>query len=125
MFSGYWESISVFTGINILMGLSLYVPMSAGLVSLGQAGFMAIGAYISAYLTKLHVPFGFAIAASAIVSGFAGLLVGAPALRIRGIYIMILTLGFGEITRVFFLYFESTGGNIMLSDIKDLMKINW
>src|SRR5262245_17800304 len=125
MFSGYWESISVFTGINILMGLSLYIPMSAGLVSLGQAGFMAIGAYMSAYLTKLHVPFGFAIAASAIVSGFAGLLVGAPALRIRGIYIMILTMGFGEITRVFFLNFEPTGGPLGLSGIQPLTKIHW
>jgi branched-chain amino acid transport system permease protein len=125
MFSGYWESIAIFTGINILMGLSLYIPMSAGLVSLGQAGFMAIGAYMSAYLTKMNVPFGLAIGAGAIAAGIAGLIVGAPALRIRGIYIMILTMGFGEITRVFFLNFEPTGGPLGLSGIRPLTKFYW
>jgi branched-chain amino acid transport system permease protein len=122
---GYWESVAIFSGINILMGLSLYIPMSAGLVSLGQAGFMAIGAYVSAYLTRLHVPFALAIAAAAVVAGFVSLIVGAPALRIRGIYIMILTMGFGEITRVFFLNFEPTGGPLGYSGIQPLTKFPW
>ena len=44
MFEGYSESVAVFLGINVLMAFSLYIPMSAGLISLGQGGFMAIGA---------------------------------------------------------------------------------
>jgi len=43
MLSSYWDSVAVFLGINVLMGISLYVPMTAGLISLGQGGFMAIG----------------------------------------------------------------------------------
>src|SRR4051794_7521190 len=123
--SGYWESVAIFAGINILMGLRLYIPMSAGLGSLGHAGFMAIGAYTSAYLTRMHVPFGLAIAGGAGLSGMIGLLVGAPALRIRGIYIMILTMGFGEITRVFFLNFQPTGGALGFSGIQPLTRLGW
>ncbi len=125
MLSGYWESVITFAGINVLMGLSLYVPMSAGLISLGQAGFMAIGAYLSAYLTKLGVPFPLAMAAGALAAGIVGLIVGAPALRIRGIYIMILTLGFGEIVRVFFLNFTPTGGALGYSGIQPLTEFYW
>ena len=52
MFEGYWGSVAIFFCINVLMAFSLYVPMTAGLISLGQGGFMAIGAYTSAVLTK-------------------------------------------------------------------------
>ena len=110
MLSSYWDSVAVFLGINILMGISLYIPMTAGLISLGQGGFMAIGAYTCAILTKSDVSFFLALIAGGCVAGVAGLIAGAPALRIRGIYVMILTLGFGEIVRVFFLNFEPTGG---------------
>jgi branched-chain amino acid transport system permease protein len=122
---GYWESIATFFGINVLLAFSLYIPMSAGLPSLGQAGFMAIGAYTSAMLTKAGVPFALALAAGAIVAGIAGLLVGAPALRIRGIYVIILTLGFGEIVRVFFLNFAPTGGAAGLTGIAPLTSLPW
>ena len=110
MFESYWASVAVFAGINCLMGVSLYIPLSAGLISLGQGGFMAIGAYVCAVLTKSDVPFGFALAAAGLAAAMAGLLVGLPALRIRGIFVMILTLGFGAIVRVFFSTFEPTGG---------------
>jgi branched-chain amino acid transport system permease protein len=108
--SSYWESVALFAGINVLLGMSVYIPMSAGLVTLGQAGFMAIGAYGSAMLTKSGVPFIIALLAGAVAAGIVALFVGAPAVRIRGIYLMILTLGFGEIVRVFFLNFAPTGG---------------
>ena len=52
MLGGYWDSVAIFVGINVLMGMSFYIPMAAGLISLGQGGFMAIGAYTSAVLTK-------------------------------------------------------------------------
>jgi branched-chain amino acid transport system permease protein len=110
MFEGYWGSVTIFLCINILMAFSLYVPMTAGLISLGQGGFMAIGAYASAVLTKEGVPFWAAVAAGGLLAALSGILVGIPALRIRGIYLIILTLGFGEIVRVFFLNFSYTGG---------------
>jgi branched-chain amino acid transport system permease protein len=111
MFSGYTESIAIFLGINILMAFSVYLPEAAGLISLGQGGFMAIGAYASAVLTtNAGVPFLPALLAGGALAALVGALVAAPALRIRGIYLIILTLGFGEIVRVFFLNFAPTGG---------------
>jgi branched-chain amino acid transport system permease protein len=123
MLSSYWDSVAVFMGINILMGIGLYIPMTAGLISLGQGGFMAIGAYACAMLTKSDVPFALALAAGGGLAGVAGLIVGAPALRIRGIYVMILTLGFGEIVRVFFQSFEPTGGASGLGGIRPLTEL--
>jgi branched-chain amino acid transport system permease protein len=123
MLGGYWESVAIFLGINCLMGVSLYIPMSAGLISLGQGGFMAIGAYTSAVLTATGVPFALALAAGGAVAGVAGIIVGAPALRIRGIYVMILTFGFGEIVRVFFTNFEPTGGASGMGGIHPLTQL--
>jgi branched-chain amino acid transport system permease protein len=125
MLGGYWESIAIFLGINALLALSVYVPLAAGLISLGQAGFMAIGAYVSAVMTKAGYPFVLALPAGALLAAIAGLIVGAPALRVRGMYLMILTLGFGEITRVFFLNFEPTGGPSGLGGIAPLTELSW
>ena len=125
MLGGYWESIAIFLGINALLALSVYVPLAAGLISLGQGGFMAIGAYASALMTKAGYPFALALPAGALLAALAGLLVGAPALRVRGMYLMILTLGFGEIVRVFFLNFEPTGGPSGLGGIAPLTELSW
>jgi branched-chain amino acid transport system permease protein len=106
----YTQSVLIFIGINIVLALSLYLPISAGLLSLGQGGFMAIGGYSSAWLTvNLEWPFLAALAAGSLTAGIVGILVGFPALRIKGVYLIILTMGFGEIVRVFFLNFEPTG----------------
>jgi branched-chain amino acid transport system permease protein len=110
MLDPYVESILIFTGINIVLALSLYLPVSAGQLSLGQGGFMAIGAYTAAYLTtELQWPFVVALLGGGLTAGFVGLVVGLPSLRIKGIYLVIMTLGFGEIVGVFFLNFEPTG----------------
>jgi branched-chain amino acid transport system permease protein len=109
MISPYTESILIFAGINILLAMSWYVPHCAGLISLGQGGFMAIGAYVSAFLTLNQIPFYPALLSGAIVSCIASLIVGLPALRIKGLYLILLTIGFGEIIRIFFLNFEPTG----------------
>jgi branched-chain amino acid transport system permease protein len=110
MLDQYTQSVLIFMGINVILALSLYLPISAGLLSLGQGGFMSIGAYTSAYLTlNLAWPFALALAAGSLAAGIVGLLVGFPALRIKGVYLIILTMGFGEIVRVFFLNFEPTG----------------
>jgi branched-chain amino acid transport system permease protein len=125
LLGGYWESVAIFLGIDILLALSLYVPLSAGLISLGQGGFMAIGAYLSAVLTKAGIAFFFAILAGGFLAALVGLLVGIPALRIRGIYLMILTLGFGEIVKVFFLNFDPTGAASGLGGIAPLTDWRW
>jgi branched-chain amino acid transport system permease protein len=109
MISPYTESILIFAGINILLAMSWYVPHCAGLISLGQGGFMAIGAYVSAFLTLNQIPFYPALLSGAIVSCIVSLIVGLPALRIKGLYLILLTIGFGEIIRIFFLNFEPTG----------------
>jgi branched-chain amino acid transport system permease protein len=85
------------------------MPHCAGLISIGQGGFMAIGAYTSALLTLNHVPFYLSIFAGAITSCIVSAMVGLPALRIKGLYLILLTIGFGEIIRIFFLNFEPTG----------------
>jgi branched-chain amino acid transport system permease protein len=110
MIDHYTESVLIFTCINIVLAISLYLPVSAGLLSLGQGGFMAIGAYLSAYMTTNYGwPFEVALVAGGLAAGFIGLIVGIPALRIKGVYLIIMTMGFGEIVRVFFLNFEPTG----------------
>jgi branched-chain amino acid transport system permease protein len=97
-------------GINLILALSLYFPLSAGQLSLGQGGFMAIGAYVAAWLTATHAwPWPPAFAVGALTAGAVGALVGLPALRVRGIYLVLMTMAFGEIVRVFFLNFAPTG----------------
>jgi len=77
-------------GIYVLTGLT-------GMFSLGQAAFMAIGAYASAiFVTKMHLPFVVACILAVIVTVFVGFIVGAPTVRLRKDYISLVTLGFGE-----------------------------
>ena len=109
--SVYTQGVVALMGINILMALSVYAIISTDQVSLGNAGFMAIGAYTSAYLTvKTGLAIFPAIVIGALVAGVMGLLVGIPVLRLSGLYIVMATFGFGEVVRTFFLNFEPTGG---------------
>jgi branched-chain amino acid transport system permease protein len=106
----YLEDVLVQLGINLILALSLYFPLSAGQLSLGQGGFMAIGAYASSWLTAtLGWPWPVAFVVAAAAAGLIGALVGLPALRVRGIYLVLMTMAFGEIVRVFFLNFAPTG----------------
>jgi branched-chain amino acid transport system permease protein len=106
----YLEDVLIQLGINVILALSLYFPLSAGQLSLGQGGFMAIGAYLASWLTATQGwPWPLAFAAGAAAAGVVGALVGLPALRVRGIYLVLLTMAFGEIVRVFFLNFGPTG----------------
>jgi branched-chain amino acid transport system permease protein len=111
MISPYLEEVLVQLGIHMLLGLSLYFPLAAGQLSLGQGGFMAIGAYTSSWLgVALGWPWPASFAGGALVAGVVGVAVGLPALRVRGIYLVLVTLAFAEIVRVFFLNFTPTGG---------------
>jgi len=106
----YLISVTTIAGIYIIMALSFYLPFMTGQISLGQAGFMAIGAYGSAVCTvKWGIPYVPAIFIGGIFAGIVGVLLGLPALRIKGIYLLLLTLGFGEIVRVVAINLEYTG----------------
>ena len=111
MLSDYATSVLIFAGIDVIMALSFYLPASSGQLSAGQGGFMAIGAYSAAYLTAhLGVPFALALPAGAIAAGLVGLAVGVPALRLSGLSLVLVTFGFGEMVRVFFLNSPAFGG---------------
>lgn len=110
-FSSYQLSLAAFTGINILLAYSAYATLMTGQLSLGNAGFMAVGAYTAAVLTvKFGVPIGFAVVAACWVSALLGVLIGFPVLRLRGIYLAIATLAFGELVRAGFLNVDFFGG---------------
>lgn len=100
--TSYSLAIGVFAGINALIAIGLCILMGyAGQVSLGQAGFYGIGAYVSAVLAlKLGLPVAVSFALAAVVSGFAAVLLAIPALRLKGHYLAVATLGFGEIIYV-------------------------
>ncbi len=111
MFDEYIESVLIFTGIHIIAAYSFYVPFKTGQISLGQAGFMAVGAYAAGIMTtKLGLPFPVALIAGGLIAGLVGVFVGFPALRIKGIYLLLLTLGFAEIVQVIILTWDYTGG---------------
>ncbi|MER2237780.1 MAG: branched-chain amino acid ABC transporter permease [Psychrobacillus sp.] len=118
----YYLQIISFILINIILGISIYITLSSGQLSLGNAGFMGIGAYTSALLTiNFEVPLYLSIVLGAVVAGAFGILIGIPALRLSGVYLAIATLGFGEVLRVIFVNWDSvTKGSIGLSGIPHL-----
>lgn len=106
----YLISVATIAGIYIIMALSFYLPFMTGQISLAQAGFMSIGAYGSAVCTvKWGIPYVPAVLIGGIFAGIVGVLLGLPALRIKGIYLLLLTLGFGEIVRVVAINLQYTG----------------
>ncbi len=111
MFDEYIRSVLIFAGINVIAAYSFYVPFKTGQISLGQAGFMGVGAYAAGIVTaKLGLPFPLGLLAGGVAAGLTGVGVGFPALRIRGIYLLLLTLGFAEIVQVIILTWDYTGG---------------
>lgn len=103
----YLSDVMNTVGIYLLMGVGLNIVVGyAGLLDLGYVAFFAIGAYTSAVLTSpassvgLEWPFWAALPVAMLASGLAGLLLGIPVLRMRGDYLAIVTLGFGEIIRI-------------------------
>jgi len=111
MLSSYHEGVLILLGINILLGRSVYLPMTTGQPSIGNAGFMAIGAYVSSLLTlNFGYPLLVAVIIGGAISGLVGILLGIPALRLRGIYLVMATLAFGEMMRNIFLNWELFGG---------------
>src|SRR5581483_2577045 len=111
----YWNQVLGSIGLYVLLGLGLNIVVGfAGLLDLGYVGFYAIGAYMIAVLTAPAFPFqwGFwlALPLAMIAAAIAGTLLGIPVLRLRGDYLAIVTLGFGEIIRILFKFNPVTGG---------------
>jgi len=111
--SAYWLSQASFVLIYAVAGLGLMVLAGyTGLVSIGHAAFLGIGAYSEGFLVAHGWPFPLAMAAAAALSAAAGVVVGLPALRVRGIYLAIATLAFGFIVEEVMARWETvTGGN--------------
>lgn len=100
--------------IIAVMGLQLMMGY-CGLISFGQVAFMAIGAYTSAILTaSLGWPFWAALPMSGIVAGLAGIIGGAPALRIKGFYLALATLAIHYIVAWLIMHLDITGGTVGL-----------
>ncbi len=119
-FSAYPLFVAYNIGISIIMAASLnLINGYTGQFSLGHAGFMAVGAYLSALITNHFGPlnvlaangvFTLALLAGGLAAAVTGLLVGLPTLRLRGDYLAIVTLGFGEIIRVVLQNMDAVGG---------------
>ena len=103
----FYFGLAQIIGVHTLIGLSAYIVLLTGQVSLAQAGFFAVGAYVAGMLTVLA---GWAIlpalAASAVLGAVVACAVGFPALRVKGLMLVIVTLAFGEGVRLFFFNFD-------------------
>ncbi|MBL9169307.1 MAG: branched-chain amino acid ABC transporter permease [Verrucomicrobiales bacterium] len=137
----YFVDVLTRIGINIVLAVSLnLINGHAGQFSLGHAGFMAVGAYVAAALTMFAGPllfgssaaglgptlwFLFALFAGGAIAALAGLVVGAPSLRLKGDYLAIVTLGFGQIIAVIFRNIESLGGALGLNGVPAQTNLFW
>ncbi|AFY49882.1 ABC-type branched-chain amino acid transport system, permease component [Nostoc sp. PCC 7524] len=121
-FFSTYGSLIVSMVLGALLGLSLYLPLMAGQLSLASPGFYALGGYIAAILSTkvfqtsselfpIHLLL-LEMLLAGVISGLLGIAVGIPALRLRGIYLAIATIAFVEVLRVFSLNLEITGGAV-------------
>jgi branched-chain amino acid transport system permease protein len=136
-FNRYYLGIVIDCGINVILAVSLnLINGHTGQFSLGHAGFMAVGGYtaasitlaLSKHLTSMAaVPALFVVAllAGGLMAAVVGLAVGVPSLRLRGDYLAIVTLGFGEIIRVIFQNMESVGAASGLKGIPGYTNLFW
>ena len=113
LIDAYTTRILTMGGVNAIVAMSVNMIVGiTGQLSLGQAGFLAIGAYACIFFNlDLGFPLPLAILCAVLVSAFAGFLIGFPVLKLSGDYLAIVTLGFGEIIRVVFINLRNlTGG---------------
>ena len=108
----YWETNVVMMLINIILAVSLnLINGFTGQFSIGHAGFMAVGAYVSAIFTvKLELGFALGLIVATLAAAVLGFLIGMPTLRLNGDYLAIATLGLGEIIRIAILNIDYVGG---------------
>jgi branched-chain amino acid transport system permease protein len=126
----YYEGIMIACLINVILATSLNLATGfLGQLALGHAGFMAVGAYTAAIVTKTvgmsgSVQLLISLLLGGIAAGLMGVVIGIPALRLRGDYLGIITLGFGEIIRVLLFNLNITGGARGLKGIPKLAGFN-
>lgn len=134
--NSYDQRIIINVGIYMILATSLnLINGFTGQFSLGHAGFMAIGAYTAAGLTTLvfnstegftqELMFLVALLSGGITAAIAGLLIGIPSLRLKGDYLAIVTLGFGEIIRVILQNIQPLGGSLGISGIPRYTTFIW
>jgi branched-chain amino acid transport system permease protein len=100
LYSTYQSTIA-YVGLNALLALSVYATLSCGQLALSSAGFAAIGAYAAAILTlNFQVPFPLALLAAVLLPALVAVPLGLPVLRIRGVFLAIATVAFGEVVRL-------------------------
>lgn len=103
---------------NAILALSVYVTLMAGQLSIACMGFMAIGAYSSALLAmNAGIPYPFSVVLAALLSGLFAVIVGSPILKLKGVYLAITTVGFGELVRFTALNWGYVGGAMGLPGI--------
>jgi len=136
LYNRYYLGLAIDVGINIILAVSLnLINGHTGQFSLGHAGFMAVGGYTAAAIT-LHIGpllpasmglvlFAAALLAGGVLAALVGLAVGIPTLRLRGDYLAIVTLGFGEIIRVILQNMEFVGAASGLSGIPEKTTLLW
>jgi branched-chain amino acid transport system permease protein len=109
--SGYAEGVLVLLSINVVLGYAAFLPMAAGQLNLGVAGFAAIGGYVSAYLSnKAAIATIVAIPLGGLAAGAIALVIAVPVLRTRGIYLALATFAIGQIVQAAILNLEVVGG---------------
>ena len=123
----FWQLNIVLICINIVLAVSLnLITGFTGQFSIGHAGFMAVGAYMSAVFTvKLGLPFAAGILAGAAGAAILGFAIGLPTLRLKGDYLAIATLGLGEIIRITILNIPYVGGASGLMGIPRYTNFTW
>lgn len=138
-YNPYFLDIAITCGINITLAVSLnLINGFTGQFSLGHAGFMAIGAYSSAVLTTNYgdkllplvggqawILFPVALCIGGIMAAIAGLIVGIPSLHLKGDYLAVVTLGFGEIIRVILNNIQVVGAARGMTDIPAYSNLFW
>ncbi|MCP3407600.1 branched-chain amino acid ABC transporter permease [Bradyrhizobium sp. CCGB01] len=109
--SGYQTGLIVLLALNTIAAYGVYLPMAAGQLNLGIAGFMAIGAYAAAYLTnECGWPALAAVGAGGGAAAILAFAVAAPILRTQGIYLSLATFALGQVISAIFLNLEVVGG---------------
>src|SRR6516165_6839660 len=116
-----YSSLILFSGVSALLGLSIYATLMTGQLSLGNAALAAIGGYAAAILTRnYHAPLAVALLSGSALAAAVAIVIGVPSLRLRGVYLAIATLAFGEVVRVVALNLKITGGALGLVGIPAL-----
>lgn len=123
----YQTQIIVSIGINVILAVSLNLILGfTGQLSLGHLGYMSVGAYTATIATThYHLPFFLALLLGAAMAGIVGAIIGYPILRLKGDYLAICTLGFGQIVMVFIQNSDFLGGARGLYGIEQKTNFTW